>query len=75
MKLPEFIDAIERLVDRWKPPDSMATPTPRAELTAIYEDVRDQAVKDLADYVQTKDTATRTHGMLITIDRKAKSGV
>jgi len=60
MKLKEFIAAIHECPDD-------------ATLEAIWSDVREQAVHDLAEAVRRSEAATRTHGMLITIDRKQKT--
>jgi hypothetical protein len=71
MKLERFIDAVDNLVREWATePNEIGELLPREQLQAIYEEVREQAVHDLAEAVRERDEATRTHGMLITIDRK-----
>jgi len=73
MKFDAFIDAVDNLVREWSTePNEIGELLPRDQLQAIYDDVREQAVHDLAEAVRARDAATRTHGMLITIDRKHK---
>jgi len=73
MKFDEFFSSVDNLVREWAPDDPQAGATPRAALQRIYDDVREQAVHDLAEAVRARDAATRTHGMLITVDRKHNS--
>jgi hypothetical protein len=70
MKFDAFFTAVDNLVLQWQPDDPQAGATPRGALRSIYDDVREQAVHDLAEAVRQRDQATRTHGMLIITDRK-----
>jgi hypothetical protein len=72
MKFEQFYEAVDNLVREWAPDDPQAGATPRNALEQIYLEVREQAVHDLAVAVSQRDRATRTHGMLIITDRKAK---
>jgi hypothetical protein len=72
MNLPTFIDAVDNLVVEWVKRTASAADEPRLpreQLRAIYDEVREQAVHDLAEAVRARDHATRTHGMLITVDQ------
>jgi len=74
MKFDAFVDAVDNLVREWSTePNELGELLPRDQLQAIYDDVREQAVHDLAEAVRARDAATRTHGMLITVDRKHRS--
>ena len=70
MTFPDFIAAVDNLVREWEHNDPTRGRVPREALQKIFDDVREQAVHDLALAVQQRDQATRTHGMLITMDRQ-----
>jgi hypothetical protein len=54
MKLNDFINAVDELVWQWETKDSV---TPRAELEAIFNKVRESAVHDLAEAIRQRDEA------------------
>lgn len=73
MNFEGFIDAVDNLVREWATePNELGELLPKDQLQAIFDEVREQAVYDLAEAVRAHDAATRTHGMLITVDRKHK---
>jgi hypothetical protein len=72
MHFEEFVKSVSNLVREWMPDDPQAGATPRGALRHIYDEVREQAVHDLALAVSQREAATRTHGMLITTDRRKK---
>jgi hypothetical protein len=53
MTRSEFIGAITRLVRNWKDPGGV----PRAELAAIYDEVRNSTAHELAEAQRKLDTA------------------
>jgi hypothetical protein len=73
MKFEQFITHVDNLVREWVCDEPHAGAVPREQLRAIYDDVREQAVHDLAETVRVRDRATRTHGMLIITDRKQQA--
>jgi hypothetical protein len=73
MNLETFISSVDNLVREWATePNQLGELLPREQLKAIFNEVCEQAVHRLAEAVRARDSATRTHGMLITIDRKGK---
>jgi hypothetical protein len=62
-----FRNQLNNLVTRWADDDAKSRQT---ALKKIYDDIREEAVHDLAEAVRARDRATRTHGMLIITDRK-----
>jgi len=57
MTVEQFIDAVNNLVKKWHPTDEQAGATPRNALATIYQQVREQAVHDLAQAIQQRDKA------------------
>jgi hypothetical protein len=58
VKLPNFIKQIDELVLKWNNPDSL---TPRAELEAIYKEVRNSTAHELAVMQEKLDRALRLY--------------
>ena len=62
MKFAEFFDSVNNLVKEWQPADEQAGATPRNALRRIYDDIREQAVYDLAVAVEQRNRAlTQLH--------------
>jgi hypothetical protein len=51
MNFKQFYAAVDNLVREWAPDDPQAGATPHNALRALYEEVREQAVYDLAQAI------------------------
>ena len=61
MNFDEFYEAVNNMVDRWKPDDPQAGATPRNALRRLYDEVREQAVYDIAQAAQRVSAAIHKH--------------
>lgn len=59
MKLTDFITSVDNLVREWATDEPRAGAIPRAELEVIFNNVREQAVHDLAEAIEQRDEAMR----------------
>jgi hypothetical protein len=50
-----FFEAVNNMVREWQPDDPQAGATPRAALEVIYNEVREQAVHNLAELQRHRD--------------------
>ena len=60
MNFNQFVVAVNNLVRDWHPGPNSTLPTgviPRTELERIYNDVREQVVKECADWQEHRDKA------------------
>jgi len=61
MNFETFFEAVNNMVDKWKPDDPQAGATPRAALFRLYEEVREQAVYDIAQAAERVSKAIHKH--------------
>lgn len=59
MSFDDFFASIDNLVREWAPDDPQAGATPRNALRRIYDDVREQAIHDVAVAIEQKDRAEK----------------
>ena len=60
MTFPQFIEAVDKLVLQWPAGDAFdPRGIPRQQLQAIYDDVREQGVHDIAELQRQRDEAMR----------------
>jgi hypothetical protein len=59
MKLKQFINAVNNLVVEWQSEDEQAGATKEHALQIIYDEIREQAVHDLAEAIRQRDEALR----------------
>ena len=57
MNFNEFFSSVDNLVKEWQPDDPQAGATPRTALRRIFDDIREQAVHDLAVAVEQRQRA------------------
>lgn len=59
MTFNKFFEAVNNMVKEWQPDDPQAGATPRNALQVLYNEIREQAVHDLAEAVQQRDEALK----------------
>lgn len=60
MKFHQFVEAVSNLVREWATePNELGELLPRKQLQAIYDELREQTVHDLAETVRQRDEAMK----------------
>jgi hypothetical protein len=60
MTSADFICAVDNLVREWASDEPRAGAVPREQLRAIYHEVCEQAVKEVAEWQEQRDKALET---------------
>ena len=66
MTFETFVSTVDNLVAEWAHPTGLGSVIPREELKAIYDDVQEQGVHNLAETMRQRDEALRQlHGRIM----------